>query len=81
MNGQAYVYFHSPPNADDPRIPSTTHRVPQALRGKPNSVKSFHRDGAHVMLADQSVRFVNDYVESATAQNTAPGAWQYLATI
>lgn len=81
MNGMAYVYFDSPPNSDDPRIPTSAHKIAQADRGSPNRVKSFHRDGAHIACVDGAVHFVNNYVQSATQANTNPGVWQYMATI
>lgn len=81
MNGMAYVYFDSPPNSDDPRIPSSAHKIASADRGSANRVKSFHRDGAHVACVDGAVHFVNNYVQSATQANTNPGVWQYMATI
>jgi prepilin-type N-terminal cleavage/methylation domain-containing protein len=81
MNGMAYVYFDSPPNSDDPRIPSSAHKIAVADRGSPNRVKSFHRDGAHVACVDGAVHFVNNYVQSATQANANYGVWQYMATI
>jgi prepilin-type N-terminal cleavage/methylation domain-containing protein len=81
MNGMAYVYFDSPPNSDDPRIPTNAHKIAQADRGSPNRVKSFHRDGAHVACVDGAVHFVNNYIQSATQANTKYGVWQYMATI
>ena len=81
MNGMAYLYFDSPPNADDPRIPSSAHKIASADRGSANRVKSFHRDGAHIACVDGAVHFVNNYVQSATQANANYGVWQYMATI
>lgn len=81
MNGMPYVCLDSPPNADDPDIPSGAHKIALADRGSPNRVRSFHRGGAHIALGDGTVRFINDYIESATRANSNPGVWQNLATI
>ena len=81
MNGMAYAYFDSPPNADDPRIPNAANKIASADRGSANRAKSFHKEGVHIVCVDGAVHFVNNYVQSATAANTNPGVWQYLATI
>ena len=84
MNGQAYVFFDYPPNSDDPRLNPATHKIPQAERGSPNRVKSFHTGGAHIASVDGSVHFVNESIQfkvNVSGSNYDPGVWQFLATI
>jgi hypothetical protein len=84
MNGQAYVYFDYPPNADDPRIVPAANKIPVAERGSVNRVKSFHAEGAHIVCADGAVHFMSNSVQyrvSGSSSGYLIGVWQYLATI